>query len=125
MDLHPIDLRMTSTLPRSPHRLWAYAYEIVPPQASRRLERIRALVEGENLAALTGPGAWAGRLVLEKKVTHILIVSDSPVRNREINCKLEAELERLHADFSVTEPLVIRNALEPIPEHKKSGGNGR
>jgi hypothetical protein len=116
---------MTSTQHRSPHRLWVYAYEIVPPQASKRLDRVRALVEGENLAALSGPGAWAGRLVLEKKVTHILIVSDTPVQNREINNKLEAELERLKADFSLTEPLVIRNAPEPILEHKTSAGNGR
>ena len=116
---------MTSTQHRSPHRLWAYAYEIVPPQPSKRLDRVRALVEGENLAALTGPGAWAGRLVLEKKVTHILIVSDTPVRKREINCKLAAELERLHADFSVTEPLVIGNPPEPILGHKPSRGNGR
>jgi hypothetical protein len=62
---------------------------------------------------------------LEKKVTHILIVSDTPVRNREINCQLAAELERLNADFSVTEPLVIDKAPEPILEHKPSGGNGR
>jgi hypothetical protein len=116
---------MTSTQHRSPHLLWVYAYEIVPPQASKRLDRIRALVEGENLAALTGRGAWAGRLVLEKKVTHILIVSDTPVRNREINCQLAAELERLNADFSVTEPLVIGQEQEPILEHKPPGGNGR
>ena len=92
---------MTSTQHRSPHRLWVYAYEIVPPQASKRLDRIRALVEGENLAALSGPGAWAGRLILEKKVTHILIVSDTPVQNREINSKLEAELERRQAAAAV------------------------
>jgi hypothetical protein len=116
---------MTSTQHRSPHRLWVYAYEIVPPQPSKRLDRIRALLEGENLAALSGPGAWAGRLILQQKTMHILIVSDTPVRNREINCKLEAELEQLNADFSLTEPLAIRNSPEPIAEHETSGGNGR
>jgi hypothetical protein len=105
--------------------LWAYAYEIAPPQLSRRLDRIRALLEGENLAALSGPGAWAGRLILEKRVTHILIVSDSPTRNREINGRLEAELERLHAEFFVTEPLAVSSAPELILEHKTAGGNGR
>ena len=116
---------MTSPQHRSPNHLWVYAYEIVPPQPSKRLDRIRALLEGENLAALSAPGAWAGRLILEPKVMHILIVSDTPVQNREINSKLEAELERLKADFSVTEPLVIGNAPEPILEHKTSAGNGR
>jgi hypothetical protein len=102
-----------------------YAYEIVPPQPSRRLDRIRALLEGENLAAMSEPGAWAGRLILEQRVVHILIVSDTPVRNREINLKLEAELERLNADFSVTEPLAVSNTPQGILEHKTAGGNGR
>ena len=116
---------MMSNQRRLSNPLWVYAYEIVPPQPSKRLDRIRALLEGENLAALSGPGAWAGRLILEQKIVHILIVSDTPVRNREINSKLEAELERLDADFSVTEPLAIPKAPEPIVEHTTSGGNGR
>ena len=116
---------MMSTQRRSPHSLWAYAYEIVPPQPSKRLDRIRALLEGEHLAAVSGAGSWAGRLILEHRVTHILIVSDTPVRNREINCSLEAELERLHADFSVTEPIAIPSVPDPLAEHGASGGNGR
>ena len=114
---------MMESYDRSPHRLWVYAYEIVPPQSSKRLDRIRALLEGENLAAVSGPGAWAGRLILEQRVTHILIVSDTPVRNREINCRLEAELERLNVDFSITAPVAI--PLEPVVEHGTAGGNGR
>jgi hypothetical protein len=114
-----------STERRSPHPLWVYSYQIVPPQPSKRLDRIRWLLEVENLAALSRTGVWAGRLILEKKLTHILIVSDTPARNREINLKLEAELERLNAQFSATEPLVIRNAAEAIAEHNASGGNGR
>jgi hypothetical protein len=116
---------VTSTQRRSSNPLWAYAYEIVPPQPSKRLDRIRALLEGENLAAMSGSSAWAGRLILEQRITHILIVSDTPVRQREINCQLEAELERLHAAFTVTEPLAIPRAPEPMLEHKTSGGNGR
>lgn len=116
---------MMSAQRHVPNRLWAYAYDVVPPQSSKRLDRIRALLEGENLAALTGAGAWAGRLILEQRVTHILIVSDTPIQNREINCKLEAELERLHAVFSVTEPLVVPSVVDSIVEHGTSGGNGR
>jgi hypothetical protein len=109
---------------RLPNPLWAYAYTIVPAQPSRRFDTIRALLEGENLAALSGLGAWAGRLILEHKVVHILIVSDTPVRNREINCRLEAELDRLNAAFSVTKPLAVANARQPIPEHNSARGNG-
>ena len=117
---------MTSIQRRSPNPLWVYAYQIVPPQPSKRLDRIRALLEGENLAAISGSGAWAGRLILEQRITHILIVSDTPVRNRDINCQLEAELERLNANFSVTEPLAVPGAApDPTVEHATSGGNGR
>jgi hypothetical protein len=77
------------------------------------------------LAALGAPGAWAGRLILEQKVVHILIVSDTPDRNREINWKLEAELEAIHATFTVTEPLAVANAEQPVVEHHTAGGNGR
>jgi hypothetical protein len=115
---------MSSPQRRFPNPLWVYAYTIVPAQPSRRFDTIRALLEGENLAALSGLGAWAGRLILEQKVVHILIVSDTPVRNREINCKLEVELDRLNAAFSVTEPLAVANAREPVPEHKTAWGNG-
>jgi hypothetical protein len=107
-----------------PTPLWVYAYEIVPPEPSKRLDTIRALLEGENLSALGGPGAWAGRLILEHKVVHILIVTDTPVRNREINWKLEAELDRLHATFSVTKPLAVHNARELLEEHPTANGNG-
>ena len=102
-----------------------YAYEIVPPEPSRRLDTIRALLEGENLSALGGPGAWAGRLILELKVVHILIVTDTPLRNRDINWKLEAELDRLHATFSVTKPLAVPTARVLFEELPTANGNGR
>lgn len=115
---------MRSSHQRFPNPLWVYAYTIVPAQPSRQFDTIRALLEGENLAALSGLGAWAGRLILEEKVVHIFIVSDTPARNREINVMLEAELERMNAAFSVTEPLAVANARPPIPEHKTARGNG-
>ena len=110
---------------RSPKTLWVYAYEVVPPQPSKRLDRVRALLEGENLAALSGAGSWAGRLILEQKIVHILIVSDNRDRNREINWQLEAELERIHATYTVTEPLAVARAEEPIVAHYTAGGNGK
>lgn len=107
---------MTGTHPQLLTRLWVYAYEIVPPQPSKRLDRIRALLEGENMAALSGAIVWAGRLVLEKKITHILITSDTPARDRDINGHLDTELERLNAAFSVTAPVEIRSKPEPLRE---------
>jgi hypothetical protein len=77
---------------------------MVPPQPSSRLGTIRTLLHDETAVAHGGARTWSGRLVLGRHTTHILIVSDAPGRNSPINRRLEAELERLDAEFSVTEP---------------------
>jgi len=87
---------------------WAYSYQIVPPQPSRRLGTIRTLLRDETAATPRGARTWSGRLVLERRATHILIVSDGPGRSSPINRRLEAELARLDATYSVTEPLADR-----------------
>ncbi len=92
--------------------LWAYAYQIVPPQSWHRLGTIRTLLKDETAAARDEAHTWSGRLVLERGATHILIVSDDPERNHAINRRLEAELGRLDAAFSVTDPLAV--ATEPL-----------
>jgi hypothetical protein len=74
--------------------------------ASGKLDRIRALLKAE-VGVRRGTRIWAGRLVLERHVTHILVVSDAPGRTYGINRLLEEELLRLAASFSVTEPLVV------------------
>ena len=105
--------------------LWAYAYQIVPPQPSRRLGTIRTLLKGETASAQGGTRAWSGRLVLERDATHILIVSDD-VRGRDhpINRQLEAELERLEAAFTVTEPLEVAGQAAGVEWLDAYGGNG-
>ena len=105
--------------------LWAYAYRIVPPQPSRRLGPIRALLKDETAAARGGARTWSGRLVLERHATHILIVSDAPGRNQSINRLLEAELERLEAAFSVTEPLAAGGNAAGVEWLATYEGNGR
>lgn len=105
--------------------LWAYAYRIVPPQPSRRLGPIRSLLKNETAAARGGARTWSGRLVLERLATHILIVSDAPGRNQSINRRLEAELERLDATFSVTEPLAVAGHAEGVTSPATHEGNGR
>jgi len=105
--------------------LWAYAYRIVPPQPSRRLGPIRSLLKDETAAARGSVRTWSGRLVLERRATHILIVSDAPGRNHSINRLLEAELERLEAAFTVTEPLAVGGHAAGVEWLATYEGNGR
>jgi hypothetical protein len=105
--------------------LWAYAYRIAPPQPSRRLGRVRSLLKDETAAARGGGRTWAGRLVLERLATHILIVSDAPGRTHSINRLLEAELARLNATFSVTEPLAVADHVAATQWVAEYDGNGR
>jgi hypothetical protein len=105
--------------------LWVYAYQIVPPQPSNRLGTIRTLLEDATVAARGEERSWSGRLVLERRITHILIVSDDPGQNDEINHRLEAELARLHAPFSMTEPLAVAGNADGRQGAATSNGNGR
>jgi hypothetical protein len=93
-----------SWLRRAPRDIWAYAYLIVPPQPENRLRSIRTIVDHEHSAAEDRARIWAGWLVREKGITHILIVSDSPEQNRGVNHRLETELKRLKAEFFLTSP---------------------
>jgi hypothetical protein len=105
--------------------LWAYAYQIVPPQSSRRFSTIRTLLKDETTAAHGGARTWSGRLVLEPDATHILIVSDD-VRGRDhhINRQIETELARLEAAYVVTEPLAVAGHAEGTEWLATYGGNG-
>lgn len=87
--------------------MWVYAYEIVPPQAKDRLRMIRAMLDQECSDARCGGRTWAGQLVVEEQVSHILVVSDGPDQAREINRRIEAELTTLEAGFSVTAPMPV------------------
>jgi hypothetical protein len=93
--------------------VWAYGYEIVPPQPQERLRTIRALLDREAVDARTRARTWAGRLVAEEHVTHILIVSDGPEQDLEVNHRIEAALRELEAGFSVTSPMALER--EPLP----------
>ncbi len=76
-------------------------------------------------AARGGARTWAGRLVLQRHATHILIVSDAPERNPSIDRRLEAEIERLDAAFSVTEPLEVAGYAEGVESLVTYEGNGQ
>ncbi len=89
--------------------VWAYAYQIVPPQTKTRLAAVRALLDQEHSTAHNGDGtrAWAGRLIIGAKATRILVVSDSLEHSAEVNEKLETELRLLQATFSMSEPVLL------------------
>lgn len=101
-----------------PRTIWAYGYEISPPLARDLLDSIEALVDDERSSARLDARTWEGRLVVEEQVTHILVVSDTPDQDLVVNRKLEAELKRMKAGFSITVPLAVSNPAGPTP----SGG---
>jgi hypothetical protein len=90
--------------------LWLYAYQIVPPLPARRLGPLRSLLREEMGAARQDARVWSGRLVLDRRATHILIVSGTVGRDDAINLRLDNELKRLEAPYCRTAPLAV---LEP------------
>ena len=94
-----------SHTPSSP--VWAYAYQLTPPQSADRLKAIQAVLDDAVTAARLEAFTWAGTVVLEERVTHILVVSDSPEQNHEGNRRLESALTELGAGFSITTPMPL------------------
>jgi len=92
---------------------WAYDYRIVPPQAADRLGAIQALLDREHSDARHRARTWEGRFVLEEQVTHLLVVSDSPDQDRQVNRRLGLALNELEATFTLTAPMEVA-ASPPI-----------
>jgi len=93
--------------------LWVYAYQMDPPRAAERMRRIRALLEEENRAARAASRQWTARMVVEEQVTHLLIVSDTPELDGEVNRRLEARLKALELEYSLTIPLPLQHRDAP------------
>lgn len=104
-----------NTNSQPPNTIWAYAYQILPPQAEDRLHTVKALLDQENVAAQRAARVWTGRIVVEPQITHILVVSDSAEQNREVNLRLEAALKELDAGFSLTTPLAVDRDPAALP----------
>jgi hypothetical protein len=97
--------------------IWAYAYQLVPPQPEGRLHAVKALLDREHADVTPGTRTWEGRLVLERQVTHILVVTDSPDQDCAINRLLEAELKQMETTFALTVPLaVVAGGAGPLPD---------
>lgn len=97
--------------------LWAYTYRLDPPQTVTRLKAVRALLEREHTAALSRTGTWEGRLVVDDRISHILVLSDSPQLDGDVNRRLETALRALDASFALTVPMAISGELpvETVP----------
>jgi hypothetical protein len=89
--------------------VWAYSYELVPPQTQERVLAIKAMLDDETARARKGERTWEGRLVHEEMITHILVVSDSPAQDLDVNHKLEEALRNLKAPYSITSPMSVRD----------------
>jgi len=94
-------------------KTWAYGYEISPPMTQERLSAIGQLLEEEHTNAKLETRTWQGRFVVQEQVTHILVVSDSPDQELEVNRRLEAELTRIEALFSLTPPMSLDDDEAP------------
>jgi len=91
----------------SPPTHWVYAYQIEPPQPDAHFDKIKVLLRRAHFRAGRADRMWAGRVVLQTRVSHILIVSDSPSQGRAANRALEAQLKRQGVRFSVSEPVSL------------------
>lgn len=101
----------------NPHVLWAYTYRLEPPLPPARLKEIKALLEREHRAAKERAGTWEGRLVADERISHILVLADSPDLTLEANQRLEFALRSLRAEFNLTVPMVVPLARdEDIPQ---------
>jgi len=97
-----------------PHRdIWTYGYVLVPPIARDRMGPMETLLEGGHTKARLAFLTWEGRLVNGGDITHILVVSDSPDQDLEINQQMEAELNRLEAPFAITAAVAVGGHTRP------------
>ena len=104
---------------RFPSTLWAYTYEILPSQGDGPMKEIGTLLSEEHENAKRTKRVWAGRFVREQRVTHIMVVSDSPDQTGKINRRIESRLEELKAGYSLSAPLAVTDddpAQPPPPE---------
>lgn len=104
---------------RSPRTLWAYGYEIIPAQGDDPMKEIGAILSEEHENAKRTGHVWAGRMVREQRVTHIMVVSNSPDQAGRVNRRIESRLEKLKAGYSLSAPMAVMDddsAQPPAPD---------
>jgi hypothetical protein len=93
--------------------LWAYGYEVVTPGSGGGLEGIRGILARQNADAALHGRTWNARLVTTR-LTHLLVVSESPELDCDINHALEAELTQLGVQYLQTAPMRVDGAADPV-----------
>lgn len=96
-----------SGVPSREASVWAYAYQLLPPRTGDLVSTIVELVSRENADAARSAQSWKARLVTEPQVTHVLIVSDTPELDREMNRRFEARLRELDIRYTVSLPMRV------------------
>jgi hypothetical protein len=99
--------------PPPSRKMWAYGYEISPPMTQERLKAIEHFLDEEHAEAKRQTRTWQGRFIVEEQVTHIMVVSDSSDQKSEVNRRLEAELTRLEAMYSLTPAMPLHDGEDP------------
>lgn len=94
-------------MPKKPQVIWAYAYRLEPPQQADRLAEVKALLAREHSSAKQRSGTWEARLVDDERVSHILVLSDTPDLTGESNRRLESALSAINARYNLTVPMVV------------------
>ncbi|TVR59441.1 MAG: hypothetical protein EA422_15000 [Gemmatimonadales bacterium] len=92
---------------------WAYGYVLDPPVHRDRLGPMGALLDEGHEQARILARTWEGRFINGDDITHILVVSDQPNQDLEVNQLLEAELYRLKTSFAVTRSVPVNGDSEP------------
>lgn len=94
-------------MPAKPDVIWAYAYRLDPPQPALRLRGVKALLEREHREAIAREATWEGRLVSDDRISHVLILSDTPDLTGPANRRLEIALQLIDARYVLTVPMVV------------------
>ena len=93
---------------------WAYSYVILPALTRMSMKPMRAILDTENAVARHESRIWNGRVVCDRQITQVLIVSDSPGQVGAINRLIEAEVEHLDARCYLTRPMATRGFPDGI-----------
>jgi hypothetical protein len=87
--------------------IWTYGYALTPPVPRDRMGPVKSLLADGQAEARLDALIWEGRLINGADITHILVVSDRPDQDLDINHRVEAELRRLDAPFSLTRAISL------------------
>lgn len=105
--LRPLGAPYVARMNTPPRIIWAYTYQLVPSQPVEKLRELKALLEREHTAARAREGTWEGRLVVDERIAHILVLSDSPELDLESNRRIEQALRAINAGFALTVPMAV------------------